>query len=467
MDLAPATAERILAGKRAGKCVLRQPEINDLLVLLARQGKKVVRLKGGDPFVFGRGGEEAERLKAEGIRFRVVPGVTAAVGVSAYAGIPITHRSVSSAVAIVTGHDEPGEAGSRVDWAKLAEFPGTIVIYMAVARLRSICEALIAGGKPATTPAALVHSGTLAGQVTVESTLEGLPDAVERSKVGPPALVIVGEVVNRRETLDWFEAAPLRGLSIVVTRPLDESRASAAELRMLGAEVLIAPTIEILPPDDWRPVDSAIERMGEYDWLVFTSANGVRGLLDRLETLGHDGRKLGSVKIAAIGPATASALRRYRLNADFVPDSHRSEALAESLGPLATGGRILLARADRGRAILNEELQRVATVDAVTVYRNVDVAQLPPEVAERIADGSVHWITLTSSAIASRLHALLPESSRSRVGREIRLASISPLTSETARSLGWPIDAESEDATWDGLVRSIVETASRPQRNSR
>ncbi len=452
LDLAPVLAERILAGKRAGKCVLRQPEINDLLVSLAKEGKHVVRLKGGDPFVFGRGGEEAERLAAEGIPFRIVPGVTAAVGVPAYAGIPITHRSIASAVALVTGHDEPGLETSSVDWGSLAQFPGTLVIYMAVSKLRAICAALIAGGKSGQTPAALIHSGTQTRQVTIEATLADLGDAVERSPIGPPALVVIGDVVERRSTISWFEKLPLFGRTIVITRPQGESDETAADLEALGAEVLIAPMIEILPPEDWSPVDAAIDRIGEFDWLVFTSGNGVRFFLDRLEERGHDFRVLGKVKIAAIGPATALALKRYRLNADLVPESYRSESLAEALIGRVKGGRILLARADRGRTVLKDVLEQVATVEQIVVYRNIDATTISSEIADRITTGTVDWITLTSSAIVSRFHSLLSEEARHKV----RLASISPVTSETARSLGWTISAEAEEFTWNGLVQAIL-----------
>lgn len=455
LDLAPASAEFILAGKRAGKCVLRQPEINALLVELARAGRRVVRLKGGDPFLFGRGAEEAEALAAEGIAFRVVPGVTAGLGATAYAGISVTHRDAASAVAFVTGHGE-GDVPSRVDWAALAGFAGTLVIYMGVARLRSSCDALIAAGKPRETPSALVHGGSLASQRTITAPLGQLADAVGRSGVGSPAIVVVGEVVDRRAPLAWFERLPLFGRAIVVTRPAGEADGSARLLEALGAEVLVAPTVEILPPDDFGPVDSAIDRLGEFDWLVFTSANGVRHFLGRLMTTGRDLRALGRVKLAAIGSATAEALAAFHLRADLVPASFRSEALADALRTQVCGGRVLLARADRGRTVLKDELERVAHVEQVAVYRNVDAASLPARVVERIAEGTVDWITLTSPAIANRLHALLPDVARAHLGSVVHLASISPVTSAAARALGWTIAAEAEVYTWDGVVRAIV-----------
>ncbi len=337
LALAPPSADRLFAGKTSGKCAMRQEEINALLVALAREGKRVVRLKGGDPFVFGRGAEEAEHLRGAGVPFSVVPGVTAGVGVSAYAGLPITHREAASAVAFVTGHDEPGSPSSRIDWPSLARFPGTLVVYMGVGRLRSLCETLIREGKPAGLPAAMVQSGTLAGQKTVVGTLADLADLVAASGIGPPALLVVGDVVARRPSLAWFEALPLFGQRIVVTRPADESDSACASLEALGAEAIPAPTVAILPLEDFGPLDDALNRLGRFDWLVFTSANGVRHFLDRLDAIGKDLRALGSLRIAAIGPATAEALARFRLRADLVPDSYRSEGLAEALVERARG----------------------------------------------------------------------------------------------------------------------------------
>ncbi len=455
LDLAPKDCLRISAGKTIGHCTLSQAEINAVLVEHAGLGRRVVRLKGGDPYVFGRGAEEAEHLRAHGIPFRVVPGVTAALGATSYAGIPVTHRDAASAVAFVTGHDDPDVPG-RLDWPALARFPGTLVVYMGVTRLAALCRALVREGKPASTPAALVQSGTTPGQRTVVATLADLADRVAEAGLGPPALLVVGDVVARRPDLGWFEALPLFGRRVVVTRPVDESDRSAGSLEALGAEVLPAPTVEILPIADPGPLDSAIDRLGSFDWLVFTSGNGVRHFLDRLDARGRDLRALGSIKLAAIGPATAEALGAYRLKADLVPDSYRSEALAKALAPHAAGRRILLARADRGRAVLKDELSRIADVEQVPTYRNADVDALPPDVLARIEGGSVDWITLTSSAIAERLYTLLPESARRRVGREIRLATISPVTTAAVARLGWPVAAEAEVYTWDGVVEAIV-----------
>ncbi|WP_435009952.1 uroporphyrinogen-III C-methyltransferase [Tundrisphaera lichenicola] len=455
LDLAPPGALRISAGKSIGHCTLSQDEINDVLVEHARLGRRVVRLKGGDPFVFGRGAEEAEHLRVSGIPFRIVPGVTAALGATCYAGVPVTHRDASSAVAFVTGHDDP-ETPGRLDWPALARFPGTLVVYMGVTRLRSLCRTLIREGKSPETPASMIQSGTLPNQRTVVGTLADLPDLAIEAGIGPPALLVVGDVVTRRPALAWFEELPLFGQRVVITRPVDEADRSSEVLEALGAEVLVAPTVEILPLEDFGPLDDAIERLESFDWLAFTSGNGVRHFLNRLEARGRDLRALGHLKLAAIGPSTGEALARFRLKADLIPDSYRSEAMAQAMLPLVTGRRVLLARADRGRTILKDELGSVAHVEQVAVYRNVDAGSIPPEVLSRIDSGSVDWITLTSSAIAERLHGLLPESARARIGQEIRLASLSPVTSSAVARLGWPVAAEAAEFTWDGLVEAIV-----------
>jgi uroporphyrinogen III methyltransferase/synthase len=459
LDLAPSEALRLCAGKSVGHCTMPQDRINEVLIEHALAGRSVVRLKGGDPLVFGRGAEEASALRAAGVPFEIVPGVTAGVGVPAYAGIPVTHRTSASGVAFITGHSDPEDPGAngRLDWSALARFPGTLVVYMGATHLGSICRTLIGEGKPGETPAAIVEMGTLPSQRTHMATLADLPRVACEAGVSPPALLIVGEVLSLRDQLAWYERLPLFGQRIVVTRPAGEASRSAALLEAMGAEVFLAPTVDIRPIADSGPMDTAIAHLGEFDWLVFTSANGVRYFLQRLDELGYDLRALGGIRLAAIGPTTADALAGYHLRADLVPYSFRSEALATALGGRAAGARILLARADRGRALLREELEHLAEVTQVAVYENRDVAALPDAVAARIAEGSVDWITLTSSAIAARLHELLPEPARRRVGREVRLASLSPVTSETARRLGWDVAVEAGEYTWEGLIRSLVE----------
>jgi len=475
LELAPATALRICAGKSSGHCVLSQDAIHSLLLEHARSGRIVVRLKGGDPFVFGRGAEEAEQLARHGVPFEIVPGVTAGVGVTAYAGIPVTHRGVSSAVAFVTGHGDPevegeqargGVTSAGLDWQALASFPGTLVVYMGVTHLAGICRILLRSGKPPDTPAAVIESGTLPSQRVIEASLANIAEEARNRAVRPPALLVVGPVVSKRAAVRWFETRPLSGQRIIVTRPFADAHASAPILEALGAEVLLAPAIAIRPALDHGPVDEAIRSLDTFDWLVFTSANGVQFFLDRLMELGEDLRSLGRLKLAVIGPGTAQALTRYHLRADLVPESFRSESLVEALLPHARGMRILLARADRGRQFLNDELGKLAEVHQVTVYRNEDADTLPLEVLERIAEGSVDWVTLTSSAIATRFHALLPAAARDRMGSGVGIASISPVTSETIRGLGWNTTVEASKSTWDGLVQAIADFVAKPTSKS-
>lgn len=480
LDAAPAGAIRIRAGKSRGHCLLSQEEINDLLLEHAQRGRAVVRLKGGDPLIFGRGAEEAEYLASHQVSFEIVPGVTAGVGVTAYAGIPLTHRELSSAVAFVTGHGNPesiadqsqSDAGAarrpRLDWRALAQFPGTLVVYMGLTHLAAICRTLIKEGKEAQTPAAVIESGTRTTQRVVEGTLATIAELAKSQAVAPPALLVVGPVVERRKVISWHESLPLTGQRIVVTRPAEEARDVAPMLEALGAEVLLAPTVEVRPIPDAGPLDAAIGRLGDYDWLVFTSGNGVRFFVRRLLFLGRDLRALGHLKIAAIGPGTAGALAAHHLRADLVPESFRSEALAEALAEHAAGRKILLARADRGRSILKDELARIADVDQAPVYQNADAEALPADVLGRIASGEVDWITLTSSAIATRLHSLLPEAAREEIrrGERIRLASLSPVTSETTGRLGWNVSVEASPYTWEGLVQAIIDRV-RAERGSR
>jgi uroporphyrinogen III methyltransferase/synthase len=465
LGLAPPEVVRICAGKSSGHCTLNQDQINALLLEHGNAGRVVVRLKGGDPLVFGRGAEEAEHLARHGIRFEIIPGVTAGVGATAYAGLPLTHRSLSSAVAFVTGHGNPEAEDEpplmrperlRLDWTALARFPGTLVVYMGVTHLAAICRTLQKHGKPGSTPAAVIESGSLPAQRVLEGTLSTIAEEARREDARAPALLVVGPVVERRSELTWYERLPLFGLRIVVTRPSDGGIQSASILEALGAEVVLAPTVRILPIADPAPLDDAISRLRKYDWLVFTSSNGVRFFMERVLYLGQDLRALGHLKLGAIGPGTAKALSTYHLRADLVPGAYRSEALAEALRAHVTGSRVLLARADRGRTLLREELGRVAHVEQVAVYQNADVLSLPEAVVERIVAGTVDWITLTSSAIATGLHSLLPEEARRRLGRDVKLASLSPVTSKTASELGWEIAAEATVHTWEGLVEALI-----------
>ncbi|MGE5192718.1 MAG: uroporphyrinogen-III C-methyltransferase, partial [Deltaproteobacteria bacterium] len=360
---------------------LDQEEINQRLIAAARAGKTVVRLKGGDPFVFGRGGEEAAALVRAQIPFEVVPGVTAAVAGSAYAGISLTHRDFASAVAFVTGHEDPLKPSTALDYRALAAFPGTLVFYMGLHRLAAIAEALITAGKSPQTPAAVVCCGTTPAQRTVCSPLAEIAAKVQSAGLHAPSTIIIGECVRQRETIAWFEKKPLFGKRILVARPAAQAATVVSRLLELGAQPILAPTIDVEPPADWAQVDRALARIHEFDWIVFTSVNGANFLLNRLwETCG-DLRRLGAAKIAAIGEGTAQALAEFHLRADLVPETFRAEALAEALKPHVAGKRVLWARASRGRDVLPSELCAAgADLEELIVYRNIDVAALDPGV---------------------------------------------------------------------------------------
>jgi uroporphyrinogen III methyltransferase/synthase len=363
-------------------------------------------------------------------------------------------------VALVTGHEQPGKPGSALDWGALARFPGTLVFFMGVARLAAIADALVAGGKSGDTPAAAVHWGSTGEQRTVEAPLRELPAAVASAGLTSPTLVVVGEVVRLRQELAWFERRPLFGWHVLVTRPRGQAADMVRQLEQRGASVSLLPTVEIREIDDWGPVDRAIARISDYGWVVFTSVNGVRAFLGRLRQQGRDLRALGGVKLAAIGPATAEALRGYHLEPDVLPARYRSEGLVEALKERVRGQRVLLARADRGRELLRDELTAVADVEQVAVYSQVDTPDLDANVLAALRDGHIHFVTLTSSNIARALIRALdaPALERIRSGA-IRLVTISLVTSDAVREAGLPVAAEAQEETAAGVVRALEELA--------
>ncbi len=447
-------AELIYVGKAPGKPSVPQDEIGERLIEAARAGKSVVRLKGGDPFVFGRGGEEGEALREAGVEFEVVPGVTAGVAASAYAGIPVTHRDDASAVAFVTGHEDPEKSETALDWGALASFPGTLVFYMGVKRLGDNAAALIAAGRDANEPAAAVERGTMDGQRTVVATLGTLADTVEREGIGAPALIVVGEVVERRKTLAWLERRPLHGRRIVVTRARAQASGLAATLRDLGAEIIELPAIRIEPAIDSDEVRSAIERIGEYSLLCLTSPNGVRLLFKAIDRAGLDTRALAGVTVAAIGPGTARALAKRGVAADIVPERYVAESLVESLETVEVEGkRALVARAADARDVIPEWLgDRGAQVDVVALYETVRESPDPAAVeAARAAD----YVTFTSSSTVRNLTEALGD----RFPKQARIVSIGPVTSEAARDAGLEVHIEAERHDVDGLVAALLADA--------
>jgi uroporphyrinogen III methyltransferase/synthase len=448
-------AEVIYVGKRGGRHALPQEEIARLLVERARAGKIVARVKGGDPFVFGRGGEEAEELAAAGVGFEIVPGVTAAVAAPAYAGIPLTHRDFTSTVAFVAGHEDPAKKDSAIAWDKIATGIGTLVFFMGVGRLAEIVGRLVEHGRSPDTPAAVIRWGTRAEQRVVTGTLATL---VERSAgLEPPALIVVGEVVALREKLRWFENKPLFGRRILVTRAREQASAFGERLEAAGAEVVEFPTIQIEPPESWAPLDAAIARIRVYRWLVFTSANGVRHFWERLSRAGRDARDLFGIGVCAIGPATAAALRDRGIRADIVPVEFKAEALAEAMGREGVrGARVLLARAAEAREALPEELTRAAAaVDVVPAYRTVRSAANADEIRTLLRDGKIDAVTFTSSSTVRYFLELVGAEAAERL-RGVVVASIGPITADTAARHGITSDVVPDRYTLPALADALV-----------
>jgi uroporphyrinogen III methyltransferase/synthase len=460
LDYAPASAERICVTELAEHHVERCGPINQTLIEAAKQGKRVVRLKGGDPFVFGRGGEEAEILRQAGIPYEIVPGVTAGIAAAVCAGIPLTHRDFSSAVAFIAGHENPSKPESALDWEALARFPGTLVVYMGISRLTHIVQSLIDCGKAAETPAAVVQLASTGQQRTVEAPLADIARAVKQAGLAAPAIVLIGPVVGLRPRLAWFEQRPLFGKTILVTRPKRQADELAHRLEQLGAVPLILPAVAIREPKDWSAVDRSLAKLRDYQWLVFTSVNGVHAFIKRLRRVGKDLRALGSIRLAAIGPGTANAMRGYHLEPDLVPPEYRSEELAAALKERVRGQRVLLARADRGRELLHDELSGVAEVDQIAVYSQVDAIDPNSEALTCLRRGEVDYVTVTSSNIARALARALDETCRNVIesGR-VKLVSISPVTSAAIRELGLPVAAEATTFTSEGVIEALVKLA--------
>jgi uroporphyrinogen III methyltransferase / synthase len=490
LDGARADAELIYVGKQpeppadgpkthayGGKSAHRprssvsQGEINGRLIEAAKGGRSVVRLKGGDPFVFGRGGEEGEALRAAGVEFEVVPGVTAGVAATAYAGIPVTHRDDASAVAFVTGHEDPEKAETALDWDALARFPGTLVFYMGVKRLAENAAALIEAGRDPEQPAAAIERGTMAGQRTVTATLGTIAATVERKAVGPPALIVVGPVAARRESLAWLERRPLHGRRIVVTRARAQASGLAATLRGVGAEVVELPAIRIEPRIESEEVRRAVESIREYSLVCLTSPNGAHLLFEALADArsspggadspeptdaGLDARALAGAAVAAIGPGTARALAEHGIVADVVPERFVAEALVEALAAVEVEGRkVLIARAAEARDVLPDALrERGAEVDVVALYETV--REEPSAEAIEAAQGA-DYVTFTSSSTVTNLTAALGD----RFPSNARIVSIGPVTSDSARAAGLSVDVEAERHDVEGLLAALLEDAAR------
>jgi len=459
LGLAPAGAERIYVGKQAGGHTLTQDEINALLVARTCEGKRVVRLKGGDPYVFGRGGEEAEALAAAGVPFEVVPGVTSAVAAPAYAGIPVTHRGLASSVAVVTGHEDAAKEESSIDWARLATGVDTLVLLMGLANLPDIAEQLVRHGRPPETPAAVIEWGTLPRQRTVSGTLEDIARRAAEAGVEPPAVTVVGEVTRLRETLRWFDNRPLFGKRVLVTRTRRQASALSQALAEAGAEPIELPTIEIEPQADPALVQAALDalRAGAYAWAVFTSANSVELFFGHLRERGLDARAFGSTMVAAIGPGTAEALAGEGIRADVMPENFVSEGLLRALAEHELAGlRILVPRAEGARRELIEGLDALgARVDELTLYRSAVPREPDAEGLRRLRAGEVDIVTFASSSAVRNLAEMLGGDLETLRGPLI--ACIGPVTARAEEELGLSVGLVSEEHTIPGLVRALEE----------
>lgn len=444
-------AELVYVGKQPGVPSVPQEEIGARLIEAGLAGRSVVRLKGGDPFVFGRGGEEGEALREAGVEFEVVPGVTAGIAATAYAGIPVTHRDDASAVAFVTGHENPQKEESAIDWPALARFPGTLVFYMGVKRLGENAAALIEAGRDPDEAAAAIERGTWPGQRTVRATLGTIAEVVAREEIEAPALIVVGEVARRREQLEWLERRPLHGRRVVVTRARAQASGLAATLRGLGAEVVELPAIRIEPRVESEEVRRVAGALGIYELVCLTSPNGVRLLFEAMENAGLDARALAGVTVAAIGPGTARALAERGILADVVPERFVAEGLVEALEDKeVAGARVLVARAAEARDVLPDALrERGAEVDVVALYETVREQPGDDEVE---AAHSADYVTFTSSSTVANLTAALGD----RFPRAARIVSIGPVTSEAARAAGLAVDVEAERHDVDGLLAALL-----------
>jgi uroporphyrinogen III methyltransferase / synthase len=450
--LAPSSAERIYVGKKAGAHSMAQDDITALIVRLGVEGKRVVRLKGGDVFVFGRGGEEAAALAEAGVPFEIVPGITSAIAAPAYAGIPVTHRSHNTSFVVATGHEDPEKGFSSIDFAKLANPAQTIVFLMAMGNLRAIAAELIANGLAASTPAAVVREGTTPRQRTLVATLETVAAEVQKQGFAAPAVLVVGNVVRERERIHWFDGAPLFGKRVLVTRPAESDDAFAARLWEAGAEPVFAPVVTIEPPDDAAAAERAVTDAASYAWIVFTSARGVDAFFARLYAQGADARRLGAARVAAIGAKTAAALRGYGVRADFVPESYIGEELAAGMLPQTReGDRVLLYRAQVARDVLPDALRSTGrVVDDIAAYKAVAVND--PRIAE-LAEATDVW-TFTSAGIVRAFLANVPGAET--IAGEKTIACIGPVTAEAAHQGGLDVDAVAAEYTVEGLVAALL-----------
>jgi len=452
-------AERVYAGKKGGDHALSQEQINALIIRKATEGKIVARLKGGDPFIFGRGGEEAEKMAEAGIPFEIIPGVTSAIAVPAYAGIPLTHRDFTSTVAFITGHEDPSKDESKISWDKIATGAGTLVFLMGAGNLPTIAAELMKNGRDPETPVALIRRGTLPEQETTIGKLATIGEIVRTKKIKPPLIILVGEVVGLRDRLNWFESLPFFGKKILVTRAREQASDLSERLRELGAMPVEFPTIEVIPPESWADVDHCAAQMAMYDWVIFTSVNGVKFFLERLFTLGRDIRDLKGPRVCAIGPKTAEALEALKIRVDFVPSEYRAEAIFAGLrNENLKGKRILIPRAKGARDVLPKELEKAgALVDVVEVYRTVRPGGNAEGIKNLLRERAIAAIAFTSSSTVSNFVEMLGVQEAQKLTARIPIASIGPITAGKARSFGIETTVMPQEYTIPALVDALAE----------
>jgi uroporphyrinogen III methyltransferase/synthase len=465
-------AEFIYAGKRGGQHTMVQEEINRVLVEKAKEGKVICRLKGGDPFVFGRGGEEAEELAKAGIEFEVVPGISSAVAAPAYAGIPLTHRSYSSSLAIVPGYEDITKKESSIDWTRLATGIGTIVFLMAVKNISQVCRKLIDNGRKPETPVAVIRWGTRADQTTLVGNLGNITDLVKENEIRPPAVMVVGDVVKLRERLKWYEKKPLFGQRILVIR---EHTAGFEPLQELGAEIMEFHTIKMVPPDDWTELDRAIEKIGRYDWLIFTSVNGVKFFFQRLRERECDIRELKGVRVCAVGSKTASAINEYGIRVDLVPEQFNAEGLIEAFikegsrrkakgtehdeSQLLKGIRFLLPRAEVAREVFPEKVRELGgEIDVFTAYRTVKPEVHGKRLKRFLKEGKITIATFTSAATFNNFMEMMGEDAE-RYLKDVAMAVIGPVTARAVEKAGLKVSIMPEKATVAAMVNEIIKWA--------
>jgi len=458
LSYAREDAEIIYVGKKGGDHTLTQDKINELLAQKGEEGHVVARLKGGDPFIFGRGGEEAEFLIQRNIDFEVVPGVTSAVAAPAYAGIPLTHRDYTSSVSLITGHEDPLKETSSIQWDCFAKSGSTLVFLMGVKNLPNIVTQLTANGKSPQTPVALVRWGTTTQQETVSGTLENIVEKVKEARLKPPAIIVVGEVVSLRENMKWFENKPLFGKKIVVTRARVQASGLVDKLRQLGAHCVEIPTIKVVAPEDNTPLVDAVKSLDQYEWIIFTSVNGVKYFFKTLFAQGLDVRALGNHQFACIGPVTRDELEKFGIISDVLPKTYRAESVVDAFKDRGISDKkILLPRAMEARTILPEELRNMgAHVHEVTAYETQQVSNAKNELMALLKDGEIDMVTFTSSSTVKNFMALIPEQDRAPLLSKVIHACIGPITEDTAISLGLAPQIVADTYTIDGLVDVIV-----------